>query len=443
MLIVAIITTVNAQNRNTRNIPNSHIFLIDSLLADGISYKKLVVTINGLKHCINVLQVDLQNPKTDIRVVKGGNNITELERLQDMFANTTVDFPNEKIMGGINTNFWRAYTNYPIGPTVINGEVVEMPSYKKWTSTFFNEDGLPFMNFFNLQCEVLTKTGNRVNVNSVNRRSNQNGIVVYNKYGGDVIPYINAKKVQELLLANLDNAFQNSAMQDSTEGIESLAIQKEELLLAERSANLEYNLRKIVVRYSDKPAVNTFIRGEVIDIIVGAVQMPEHGYVISLGEDFDNSLLPQIGDNIFLHFWTNVHESEVFTSAISGTPRLVRDGVARHEATEEGSTSRRFINGALPRTAIGYDRDKTKLFLVTVGRHEGTVGTSLAQLADVMEYIGCYSAQNLDGGGSTNMVIGTQNIINPGASRRLSVGLAVLSLKKDRTVKLPRRERSD
>lgn len=441
MLIVAIITTVNAQNRNTRNIPNSHIFLIDSLLADGISYKKLVVTINGLKHCINVLQVDLQNPKTDIRVVKGGNNITELERLQDMFANTTVDFPNEKIMGGINTNFWRAYTNYPIGPTVINGEVVEMPSYKKWTSTFFNEDGLPFTSFFNIQGEILTKTGNRININSVNRRNNSNGIAVYNKFGGDVIPYINAKKVQELLIAGLDNVFQSSEVQDSTESVESLAMQKEELLYAERTSKLEYDLKKIVVRYIDEPAVNTFIRCEVVDIVNGAVRMPANGYVLSIGEDIDTTQLPQIGDNIFLHYWTNIHESEIFTNAVCGTPRLVRDGIARHEASEEGSTSRRFINGALPRTAIGYDKDKTKLFLVTIGKAEGTIGASLTQMADIMEYIGCYTAQNLDGGGSTNMVIGSDNITNPGVSRKLSVGLAVLSLKNDKTVKLPRKRR--
>jgi exopolysaccharide biosynthesis protein len=62
-------------------------------------------------------------------------------------------------------------------------------------------------------------------------------------------------------------------------------------------------------------------------------------------------------------------------------------------------------------------------------------------MADIMEYIGCYTAQNLDGGGSTNMVIGSDNITNPTVSRRLSVGLAVLSLKNDKTVKLPKRRR--
>ena len=116
-----------------------------------------------------------------------------------------------------------------------------------------------------------------------------------------------------------------------------------------------------------------------------------------------------------------------------------------HEAYDEGSVKKRFINGALPRSAIGYNKDKTKLFLVAVpaGRkQEGTVGASLTQLADIMEYIGCYAAHNLDGGGSTNMVIGENNVINPTTSRRLSVAIAAVTLKQENSkAKLPRRKK--
>jgi len=49
-----------------------------------------------------------------------------------------------------------------------------------------------------------------------------------------------------------------------------------------------------------------------------------------------------------------------------------------------------------------------------------------------MAKIGCYNAMNLDGGGSTTMVINGLNIINnynPNKSRRISVGLAVKKLR--------------
>jgi len=74
-------------------------------------------------------------------------------------------------------------------------------------------------------------------------------------------------------------------------------------------------------------------------------------------------------------------------------------------------------------------------------RSDGTIGASLSQLADIMEYIGCYDAQNLDGGGSTNMVVGRNNVINPSNSRRLSVGIAAVKLKKDKPKSSLQRQR--
>ena len=49
-------------------------------------------------------------------------------------------------------------------------------------------------------------------------------------------------------------------------------------------------------------------------------------------------------------------------------------------------------------------------------------------MAIIMKSLGCYEAINLDGGGSTVMVIDGKNvmsILRPDASRRVSVGLGV------------------
>ena len=244
----------------------------------------------------------------------------------------------------------------------------------------------------------------------------------------------------------MDNLFVNDEIVDSTESVEGIVLLREDILEAERASKLEYNLDKIVLQYLDTPAVNTFIRCQVINIVSGSVEMPNFGCVLSIGTDIDRSRLPAIGEVINLHFWTNQHESEVFVNAVCGPPRLVRDGVARPETSEELIYRKKFINGALPRSAIGYDKDKTKIFLVAVNgssKADGTIGASLQQLADIMDYIGCYNAQNLDGGGSTNMVVAGQNVINPGASRRVSVGIAAIKLKQERTApKLKRHRKS-
>ena len=85
--------------------PNSHIFLADTLLAKGISYKQLLVTINGLKHLVNIIQVDINNSLAEIGVVKGGHNIVELERLPNMLCNSKIDTTLKEFVGGINANF--------------------------------------------------------------------------------------------------------------------------------------------------------------------------------------------------------------------------------------------------------------------------------------------------------------------------------------------------
>lgn len=92
---------------------------------------------------------------------------------------------------------------------------------------------------------------------------------------------------------------------------------------------------------------------------------------------------------------------------IGGWPRILRDGlnVATDAPTEEGTLSR---NAELrhPRTAIGFSRDSSTLFLLTVdGRSENSGGMTLVELADVMRELGAWQAMNFDGGGSTTMVV--------------------------------------
>ena len=219
-----------------------------------------------------------------------------------------------------------------------------------------------------------------------------------------------------------------------------------ELFNTQKTSTIEYSLRKITLKYLDHPYVNAFVNCQVVSVDTGSVPILPGHCVISFGKDIDINRIPKVGDKVNIHFWTNINESELFLHSVSGTPRLVRDGIAQHEAYEEGSKSKRFISGALSRTAIGYDKAKTKMFLVAVDSRKlnNTVGVGLTQLADIMEYIGCYSAQNLDGGGSTTMVINGKNILNstnPATSRKLSVALTAVSLKKEKGVLSPKKKK--
>lgn len=62
--------------------------------------------------------------------------------------------------------------------------------------------------------------------------------------------------------------------------------------------------------------------------------------------------------------------------------------------------------GIAPRTAIGQRKDGIVLFVVIDGRRAGhSIGISIKELADVMYKYGAYNASNLDGGGSSAMVL--------------------------------------
>ena len=96
---------------------------------------------------------------------------------------------------------------------------------------------------------------------------------------------------------------------------------------------------------------------------------------------------------------TSRGQHENLYNAVTGSDQIVIDSKA---TTGKGE----FSTALHPRTAIGYTADK-KLILATVdGRQPGvSEGMSLLELASLMLRFGSVQAINLDGGGSTTMVI--------------------------------------
>ncbi len=60
-----------------------------------------------------------------------------------------------------------------------------------------------------------------------------------------------------------------------------------------------------------------------------------------------------------------------------------------------------------PRSAIGIKPNGRVILLTVDGRHENSAGLSLFELTKVMRWLGCTSAINLDGGGSTALWVST------------------------------------
>ena len=67
-----------------------------------------------------------------------------------------------------------------------------------------------------------------------------------------------------------------------------------------------------------------------------------------------------------------------------------------------------FCKDRHPRTAVGKKPDGTVVLLVVDGRTEQSAGLSIIELQQLMKWLGCTEAMNLDGGGSTTMFVNGQ-----------------------------------
>ena len=67
-----------------------------------------------------------------------------------------------------------------------------------------------------------------------------------------------------------------------------------------------------------------------------------------------------------------------------------------------------------PRTAMGYTRDGQLIVLAIQGRTPGiAAGATLEQEARILLNLGCYEALNLDGGGSSCLLVNGKETIRP------------------------------
>jgi len=100
-------------------------------------------------------------------------------------------------------------------------------------------------------------------------------------------------------------------------------------------------------------------------------------------------------------------------TAIGGGPVLVQNNKVQISNNEERKFAGNAINDRHPRTAIGYTNDNKLIILVAEGRSETASGLTLTQEAKILVDLGCEEALNLDGGGSTCMLVNGKQTNKP------------------------------
>ena len=116
-------------------------------------------------------------------------------------------------------------------------------------------------------------------------------------------------------------------------------------------------------------------------------------------------------------------------NGIGGGPVLLKNGEIRNTATAElfDGTNGIMVDGSHPRTAIGITADSRLVLFVCEGRNmtPGVAGFTTLEVAHILKDFGCTDALNLDGGGSTMMLVCGNEVIKPSDGSQRRVGSCV------------------
>jgi len=255
-----------------------------------------------------------------------------------------------------------------IGLLKLDGNIVSTPTIPR-TAVGIRPDGTMFIGpAVDYQGEVALPDGQVVAINGVNRERYADEIILYNKYYGP---------------STESNDF----------GIE------------------------LVVELS----------GVVTDITRGKTKIPPDCIVIS-GHGKGEAALKgvQIGDRVLVTETLGPAWDKTI-HALGAGPTLVKNGNVFLNTKIENFGSD-VAGGRAPRTALGLTKDGSIILAVVDGRRSGSAGLSLLELAFFMQELGAVDAMNLDGGGSSEMIINDVIVNTPsdGRERNIGDGLAVI-----------------
>jgi uncharacterized protein YigE (DUF2233 family) len=168
-------------------------------------------------------------------------------------------------------------------------------------------------------------------------------------------------------------------------------------------------------------AVNA--QGEVVDKSTTDMGIPYGGYVLSDSKDsaIDNF---ERGNKLQITWQTKPGDWQDVVEAVSGGPMLIKDGNLFLDLKDENFKKGWTGAQIRARTVVGVTRDNHLLLATIEGPH------TLWDCAKFLHKLGAVDAMNLDGGGSTTMVVNGQRVTGCSHQRRVAASIVVLDMRK-------------
>ena len=308
---------------------------------------------------IYVLKIDLRTPNLKLKAAKANQHLFSLATTSaiDEFNHS----PEAPVLAAINADFFHS-SGMPTGGMASEGVVLKPPIQH---SVFgMTTDGRPFIDVIDLDSWIDDKDAH-LNIDGYNAPRIENQAVIYNRYYG-------------------------------------------------RSTRTNSWGNEYLLRYVDWPQALNDTLCMVIQAAqygVGDMMIPSDGFIVSSHGSAATFLSNEVTLLDTVQYITQVRQiRDKIAFFVTGLPRIIRDGKVSIE-TDEGPS--KHVEPRHPRSAVGYDRSgQTVYFVVVDGRQAGySVGMSLDELAQFMIRIGVYQGLNLDGGGSTSLVV-NHSVVN-------------------------------
>jgi hypothetical protein len=369
--------------------PNFDILSQTQTLVEGITHRHIIgqTRENGSVYPQVIQYLSANQMASQIHVVTGDDypDLTYgMRPLHVMAQAVDQRYDNYRVIGGINGDFYNLNSGIPVEAYVRNGEVVSRGLGNNRPVVGFKDDGEVVFGrpcFEGFELTVFNRDGDiriELPITRINRLPNDlNDITVY---------------------------FENF------------------------SHSIPSDLNKFLIQGTDikRDAFDTryYGRGTLINLTQDSIQVPKAHFVIVSNNSYLEGLIEN-GDTVRVQEKIGCDFAGV-RFAIGVYEHLVENGEMRN--IQFGTAP----NARVPRSAIGKKADGSIFFLAVDGRqgNQGRTGVTLIELAEIMVYLGADEAYNLDGGGSTSMVLRENDQFNylnmpsdPGGPRALSNAL--------------------
>jgi hypothetical protein len=325
---------------------------------------------------VNVLEISLKSPHLRLESFRPA---TLLPLTGHVKQNTR---PDHKIIAAINADFFSFESGWPVNSQVVHGEPIAAKNFKR-SQLAIDTCNRIAIDPFSFSGAAVVGDSTLFDLNAVNGGCAKEGVVLFTSRRDSLTQRDSANAFLRLRKANPAWSMDDTLLFDVVEACRSSVwkLQTDECLLAARNAS---------------PLLEHATKGDRV--------------------------------NIFLHFSPIPFRP---TELLSGWGRLLREGVniAAQADTNEG-LSAKFTAVLHPRTFIGLSADSTRLFLCTVdGRQSSSIGMTFRDMAAFLLQIGATDGFNLDGGGSTEMVVNGEIVNSPsdkGGERPVANSLQVI-----------------